>query len=83
MTTKTKSDLLKELCLGFITRSRGLSYRGKKRDDAAMDYLVGAAMALREVGLAEESDFIARNVALVISVRGYEEVERISKGEEA
>lgn len=80
MTTNT--ELLKKLCASFVARSEAHGYRGKKRDEAALNYLIGAAMGLEMAGLAEQSAVIGSALVYLVSVRGYEEVERLAKGEE-
>jgi hypothetical protein len=38
--------IIKAICHGFVERAEALNLKGKKRDDAAMDYFVGANRAL-------------------------------------
>ena len=76
MTTST----LKHLCQQFVERSKTLEYKGKRRDDAVMDFFVGALSAMSP----DHPDYehVAAVTAMIFSVRGYSEVERIAKREE-
>jgi hypothetical protein len=73
-------NIVKKTALGFIERSKALGYRGKKRDDALIDYWTGAAMALTNVD-HPDADWM-RQMAFIISVRGYSECERIANQED-
>lgn len=44
--SNTNSALMKTLCKKFVERTEALGLRGKKRDDALVDFMCGAATAL-------------------------------------
>lgn len=56
----------------FVERSAALGYKGKARDNAAIDYIVGAAAALQAINHEELGSVTA--MAFIVSVRGYAEV---------
>ncbi len=63
--------ITRELARNFVERSEALGLQGKKRDDAALDYVCGAATAyqiIHEDALVRHLSTVA---ALVVSVRGY------------
>jgi hypothetical protein len=64
--------LVRHLCRGFIERARQLNLKGKKREDAAMDYFVGAAKAMELYPTNEEDYKVLHGwVVLLLSTRGY------------
>lgn len=62
-------ELIKTLCAAFIERSDALGLKGKKRDDAAMHYFVGAAKALDLAG--QDTKRLISWVGFVLQYRGY------------
>jgi hypothetical protein len=77
----TDQKKLGELGKAFVERASALSYKGKKRDAAAMDYFIGAAAGARLSGNEDFAERIGRWVIMLLRVRGYSEVERLAKGE--
>lgn len=75
----THMTTLQKLCNTFITRSRNLGYRGKKRDNALMDFMGGAAAALYEVN-HPDADHVNTVTGMLFSVRGFAEAEKIANG---
>jgi hypothetical protein len=63
--------IIKAICHGFVERAEALNLKGKKRDDAAMDYFVGANRALVAMGHAEEASAIGTWTAFVLAHQGY------------
>lgn len=51
--------------------------KGKRRDAATLDFLVGAASAAIALGDKALYDYIAKVSALIITVRGYLEIEHM------
>lgn len=73
---KTVHPKIAYLCHRFIARASELVLRGKKRDEAAIHFFVGAANALDEG--SEEQRFV---LAFLFSLqfRGYAQVEEGAK----
>ena len=63
--------ITKNLAAKFIERADALGYKGKKRDDAALDFFVGAGAVAAETGNAELAMHLTRVVVMIISVRGF------------
>ncbi len=57
---------------GCVERMTALDLKGKRRDNEAMAYLCGAAVALQ----AAIGDPVIDGLIFVVSVRGFVEVER-------
>lgn len=75
------AELNKTLCESFIGRAELQELKGKKRDTAAIEFMCGAIAALDAVGKVDEANHLAMVTAMLICTRGYDEVERIAKGE--
>lgn len=60
----------------LIERAEVLNYKGKKADNAALDYLCGASVAASACGASQLGEYLARIVFLV-SVRGMLEVRHV------
>jgi hypothetical protein len=74
--TKKETNMIKTLCTKFIERSQALGLKGKKRDDAALHFFVGAAHALLLVNpKSEDAQRVKRWLELILQMRGYEAVE--------
>lgn len=69
---------LRWICGQFVERSEALNYKGKRRDDAAIDFLCGAAATLKATGHDTEAEWLGRVVYLEIATRGFKAVQRIS-----
>lgn len=84
MADKTDEEMLawrknvRWLCQQFIERSNAIGYRGRRRDDAALDYLIGAAQAFKVAGHDWESEAIGRICYLDVATRGFKAVERVA-----
>jgi hypothetical protein len=69
-------NMVQSLAIKFVERSEALGYKGVKRDNAALDFFVGAGAALRIVGHAEAAH--VENVAvMLVAMRGFGELKRI------
>jgi hypothetical protein len=66
----TRETIVKELCEKFRGRCHAASIKGKKRDAAALEYFVGAAMALSLAGQGELADAITSFISFGVVVRG-------------
>lgn len=77
------SRILQALARKFIGRADGLGYRGKKRDDAALDFFCGAAVAPDAAERGDLSQHIHTVNALVIATRGYVAVRELAAEEPA
>jgi hypothetical protein len=80
MTNTSISATTQKLALSFIERADALSLKGKKRDDAALDYWCGAAIGAGLAGNTQLESHLGRIAALVISVRGFMAVKEIAAG---
>ena len=69
--------LVQALCRSWVERASELSYKGKKRDWAALDYICGAATLAPETGNLPLCDHLAK-VAWIVSNRGHMEVAHIA-----
>lgn len=74
-------SVLKVLCQGFKDRAEGRELKGKRRDDAAIDYFVGAVRALQVIE-NEHARHVETWLVLVLSVRGFRAVEDVIALEE-
>lgn len=79
MTTLT---MLKTLCKAFVQRSEALNLKGKKREDAAFEFLIGAHTALAAVN-HPEADHVRTVTTFIIATQGFREVKRIAEQAEA
>lgn len=70
-------NMLQTLCVKFVERAEHFNLKGKKRDEQAIEFLVGAATAL-QVSNHPEANHVLNCVAIIICVRGYAEVKRIA-----
>ena len=68
-------NITKELATAFVQRSEYLGLKGKKRDDEAVAYFVGAASVLNIVGRTKESEQLSLFAAHVLAYRGFRAVE--------
>ena len=65
-----KPTMYRMLCEKFIERADALGLKGKKRDDYALEFMIGAATTLALIG-HPEADHVCRCSALLVSTRGY------------
>jgi hypothetical protein len=67
-----------ELAKSFIERAESLGYKGRKRDEAALDYFCGAAQAARFVGNDDLYQHLVWAIFKIVSVRGYSGVKQLA-----
>lgn len=70
--------ILKQLCQKFVERSNELGYKGKRRDAALLDSMIGSIHALMLAGQTNDADHVLRATVLLFSTRGYSECVRIA-----
>lgn len=70
---------LVEIASKFKERKDALGYKGKKLDDAALDFFIGAAVGARAAGNDDIAKHIEAVAALLVAVRGYVAVSEILK----
>lgn len=58
----------------FVSRSTAQGYKGKARDKAALEFVLGACAALTASGQTKEADHLELVAALLIATRGYSEL---------
>lgn len=73
--------MIKTLCKFFVERSEALNLKGKKRDEAAFEFLIGAHTALVAVG-HPEADHVRVVTTYSIAFRGFKEVQRIAEAQD-
>lgn len=73
--------MIKTLCKAFVERAEALNLKGKKREDAAFEFLLGAHIALAAVN-HPEAEHVGTVTTFIIAIRGYSEVKRIAEAED-
>lgn len=68
----------KMLAQAFIERAVARNYRGKKRDDAALDFFIGATNLAQFTGDAALTQHLKTILVLIIAVRGFKGVEELA-----
>ena len=63
--------VLSRLC---VQRMEALKYKGKRRDDAVLDFFCGAAQGLAWAGNAEAAAHVGQYLYMVLRIQGYSEV---------
>lgn len=66
----TPSEIMRAIAQQFAERAKALGYKGKRADNAALDYVLGAASGARLAGNEEMAQWLERWAAMAISVRG-------------
>lgn len=77
----TNTAIGKTIAAKFVERSTTLDLRGKRRDEAAVDFFCGAGVALAAAGMDAEATRIAVVTQLVVATQGYPAVRRMAEGE--
>lgn len=70
--------MLKQLCKTIVERSEAQKWAGKRRDQLALEFMIGAYAALREAD-HPDATHIGNMLAMVFTIRGFSEMERIAK----
>jgi len=68
----------KAICLLFVDRAKAQGMKGKARDKAGLEFILGAVTALRETGHDTDAAHLERVAAFLIATRGYSEIERLA-----
>lgn len=63
--------MLKKICLAFVSRSETQGWKGKKRDEAAINFFAGAISMLGE----KDAKPILAFTVFGLSIRGYKAIE--------
>lgn len=71
------ADNVKALAKSWVERERALGLKGKKADDAAINFVVGAANAAEILG-ADKGTFVG--IAWLVGVRGASQLREIAAG---
>lgn len=71
--------IARNLAKAFIKRATELGYKGKKRDDAALNYFVGAAVLAELQGNNILYQHLGRLAGFLIAIHGYAAVKDIAK----
>jgi hypothetical protein len=61
---------VKQLAERFLERAKMLGYKGKKADDMALEYFVGATIAAELSGQTDFASYLTLLSAMSVSVRG-------------
>ena len=72
---------VKKLAGLFIERCAHLGYSGKKRDQLALEFFVGASTALTGIN-HPDGQCVLNVTAMLIATRGYGEVVRLASDDE-
>ena len=62
---------IKTIATRFIERAAALELKGKKRDDAALDYFVGAAAGAELAGDGKLAAQLGAVAVMIVAIRGY------------
>lgn len=73
------AKLIYRLSAKFVERANALGLKGKRRDDDAITYFCGAAQMADLTGQTALCSTLATLLGLVISTRGYKEIEHMAK----
>lgn len=60
-----------ELARKFVDRATHLGLKGKKRDDAVLEFFCGAATALELAGRTDEANQVTCCATMLLATRGY------------
>lgn len=75
----TAGEVRREVCAQFVKRSAALGLKGKARDRAAIEFLVGAAaFAVARFGEKSPEWCALSSAAFMVSIRGYAELEHLA-----
>lgn len=66
------------ICANFVSRAEYQGYKGKKRNDAGMDFIAGAVAALEAMGHDSEAKHLLMVASMIVAPRGYGEIERLA-----
>jgi hypothetical protein len=66
-----------------VERAAALHLKGKRRDDAALDFFVGAAAGAELAGDTALAPHIGMTAAMLVSVRGYLAIAELPREKDA
>lgn len=80
MTDISEANMLRKACYAALERAdiQGLP-KGKRKDQAAFEFMCGVATGLQLAGHPEAGHVIGY-INMVLSTRGFAEVERVARG---
>ncbi len=74
----TRQNIAAIMARRFKQRSETMGHKGKKRDDAALEFFIGAAIALSVSGQNDLAEALTVAVSFDISFHGYTAIERLA-----
>lgn len=75
----TRQNVARLLAAAFVDRVKKTGLKGQKtRGDAALEFFVGAAVALNLAGQTEQAEAVRVALAFDIALRGYKAVEELA-----
>lgn len=75
-------DYLKHLSEEFVARAEECGFSGKRRDELALEFFLGAAASAGALGREDVRGHLLKVAAFLIATRGFSEVKRIALEEE-
>jgi hypothetical protein len=71
MATMTEDQIVFRACANWMQRADYLGYKGKKRDDAALDFFAGFATMAEVSGRDDVTKRLATWMHMILAVRGH------------
>lgn len=71
---ETRKTIIRTVCNGIKERVEFLGVKGKKRDDLALNYMIGAAKAYQFIGRTELVDALSMFLTFALTIRGYKAI---------
>ena len=68
----------KAICAQFVSRADAQGMKGKARDKAGLEFILGACAALRASGATNDAEHLERVACLLIATRGHSEIVRLA-----
>jgi hypothetical protein len=78
---ETRETIIRTVCKGFVERSTALGLKGKKRDDAALNYVVGATKAYQFIGRDDLVSALSMFLSFALTLHGYKAITDELKGQ--
>lgn len=79
MTEVESREVIRQMARLFIERATNFGWKGKKRDDLALEFFMGAAKAVENLDEGLYKHLHA--IVFLLAVRGYDEVLILAKDE--
>ncbi len=70
-------NIVKQTAAAFRTRAVALGLKGKRRDEALLDYWSGATTTCLLLGRTDEAQYLNTVGSMILQVRGYSEIESL------